>query len=90
MTNGPSHTVRLKRSAEKEMDRLPEQVFDRVVAAISALEDEPRPRGSRKLRGTEHYRLPVGSYRILFTVDDSNKVVEVVSVGHRRDVYRDM
>ena len=89
MSGGPAYTVRIKRSAEKEMDRLPQRTFDRVVATILALEDEPRPRGSRKLRGTEQYRLRVGSYRILYTVDDAHGIVEVASVGHRRDVYRD-
>ena len=88
MTNGHSYSVRIKRSTEKEMDGLPISVFDRVVETIRALEIDPRPHGSRKLRGLEQFRLRVGSYRILYTVDDDNRLVEIIAVGHRRDVYR--
>ena len=88
MTNGHSYSVRIKRSTEKEMDGLPISVFDRVVETIRALEIDPRPHGSRKLRGMEQYRLRVGTYRILYTVDDDNRLVEIIAVGHRRDVYR--
>ncbi len=48
----------------------------------------PRPHGSRKLRGSEQYRLRVGTYRILYTVDDSHHLVEIIAVGHRKDVDR--
>ena len=88
MTNGPSYSVRIKRSAEKEMDCLPTSVFDRAVESVRALEIDPRPHGSRKLRGQEQYRLRVGAYRILYTVDDSHHLVEIIAVGHRKDVYR--
>jgi mRNA-degrading endonuclease RelE of RelBE toxin-antitoxin system len=58
----PSHyTVRIKRSAEMEMDRLPAQVFARVRKAILALERHPRPPKCKKLRGTQYYRLRVGA-----------------------------
>ena len=88
MTKGHSYSVLIKRSAEKEMDCLPTSVFDRVVESIRALKIDPRPHGSRKLRGLEQYRLRVGSYRILYTVDDDNRLVEIIAVGHRKDVYR--
>ena len=88
MTNGFLYSVRIKRPAEKEMDGLPTSVFDRVAESIRALETDPRPRGSRKLRGLEQYRLRVGTYRILYTVDDSHHIVEIIAVGHRKDVYR--
>ena len=83
MTNGHSYSVLIKRSAEKEMDSLPTSVFDRVVESIRALEIDPKPHGSRKLRGLEQYRLRVGTYRILYTVDDDNRLVEIIAVGHR-------
>ncbi len=61
------YTVRIKRSAEKEMDRLPARTFERVAKAILRLERDPRPLGSQKLRGMQDYRLRVGQYRILYT-----------------------
>jgi len=88
MTNGHLYSVRIKRSAEKEMDSLPHSVFDRIAESIRALEIDPRPHGSRKLRGLEQYRLRGGTDRILYTVDDSHHLVEIIAVGHRKDVYR--
>ena len=88
MTKSPKYSLRIKRSAEKDMDRLPPAIFDRIAETILALEAEPRPQGSRKLRGAEEYRVRVGSYRILYTIDDDTRTVEVVAVGHRRDIYR--
>ena len=64
------YEIRIGRSAEKEMNRLPVRVFERVADAILGIEHEPRPRGSKKLRGVEDYRLRVGAYRILYSVDD--------------------
>ena len=83
MTNAPRYSLRIKRSAEKDMDRLPVAIFDRVAETILQLESEPRPHGSRKLRGTEEYRVRVGSYRILYTIDDDTRTIEIIAVGHR-------
>lgn len=72
------------------MDRLPIRAFERVANAILELERIPRPRGSKKLRGVQDYRLRVGDYRVLYSIDDDRRVVEVMAVGHRREVYRDL
>lgn len=89
MTARLRYTVTIKRSAEREMDALPRSVFERVVEAVLALESDPRARRCKKLRGVNEYRLRVGAYRILYTIDDEQRAVDIVSVGHRRDVYRD-
>ncbi len=70
------------------MDRLPPRTFQRITQAVLRLERDPRPQGSTKLRGLEDYRLRIGQYRILYSIDDRERIVEVVAVGHRRDVYR--
>ncbi len=88
MSRGLGYTVVIKRSAEKEMDRLPDRTFERVAQAILKLERDPRAKGSKKLRGAQDYRLRVGEYRILYCIDDDTRVVEVIAVGHRREVYR--
>mgnify|MGYP000125950818 CR=1 FL=1 len=82
------YQVTIKQSAEKEMDRLPKSVFNRICDALLSLEEEPRSKGCKKLRGTDEYRLRVGEYRVLNQIDDAKEIVEIVSVGHRRDVYR--
>lgn len=82
------YAVIIARTVEKEMDRLPSHVHDRLARRILSLEDNPRPRGAGKLSNEEAYRVRVGDYRILYVVDDEEFVVTVLSVGHRRDVYR--
>ena len=67
----------------------PRSVRARIVSRIEALAQTPRPRGSQKLAGDEErYRIRQGSYRVVYAVDDTARVVEVVKIGHRRDVYR--
>ncbi len=82
------YAVTIRRSAEKEMDALPADVFERIANAILELEEDARPHGSKKLRGVDEYRIRVGAYRILYCVDDTERIVEVMAVGHRQDVYR--
>ncbi|MBM4467669.1 MAG: type II toxin-antitoxin system RelE/ParE family toxin [Chloroflexi bacterium] len=82
------YTVRLKRSAEKELEDLPDHVHDRIVKRLLALEQDPRPRGVKKLKGrAEEYRLRAGDYRILYVVDDAAQVVEIIAIRHRREAY---
>jgi mRNA interferase RelE/StbE len=82
------YQVRVIPSAEKEMDKLPALIHTRLSRRILSLEDNPRPRGTKKLGGREEYRLRVGDYRVLYTIDDENGVITVFGVGHRREVYR--
>jgi mRNA interferase RelE/StbE len=64
-------------------------VQQRIDTAILALAMEPRPRGVRKMQGGhDQYRIRVGDYRILYRIDDSQRRVLIVHIGHRRDVYR--
>jgi mRNA interferase RelE/StbE len=84
-----AYRVEVKASAVKEIAALPKRDQRRVVSAIDALADDPRPHGVRKLAGSENvYRVRVGDYRIVYQVFDDVLIVHVVRVGHRRDVYR--
>jgi mRNA interferase RelE/StbE len=82
-----SYEVHIIRSVEKEMDRLPSIVHTRLSNKILSLEDNPRPRGFKKLGGREEYRLRVGDYRILYIIDDKKHTITIIAVGHRREVY---
>jgi len=88
VSTSPRYEVRIKASAEREMNSLPPELFDRIARAILRLELTPRPRGSKKLGGREEYRLRVGVYRILYGIDDARRVVQVLAVRHRKDAYR--
>jgi len=82
-----SYEIRIIHPAEKELDRLPNTIQKRIIKRILSLENNPHPRGAHKLSGREEYRLRVGGYRILYTIDDSERMVTIMAVGHRRDVY---
>ncbi len=83
-----SYRLSIPRGVNKRMEKLPTDVYDRVDGAILALADEPRPPGCKKLRGREDWRIRVGDYRIVYGVDDERRVVEILNVAHRGDVYR--
>ena len=83
------YEVHLERSAERDLKRLSAEDFERVVASIRALADDPRPSGCRKLSGSRtDWRIRVGDYRVLYEVEDNDKVVNVMRVRHRREAYR--
>ena len=82
------YEVRITPAAEREMDKLLTPVYTRVSRRILSLEDNPRPRGAKKLSGREEYRLRVGDYGVLYTINDRRCMVTVFAVGHRREVYR--
>jgi mRNA interferase RelE/StbE len=78
----------IKPSAAEEVEGLPKPERRRIIAKISSLSRDPRPPGCEKLSGHDQYRLRQGNYRILYGIEDRDRVVVVVKVGHRRDVYR--
>lgn len=69
------------------MEKLPVEVYDRVDRAILALADDPRPPGCTRLSGRDDWWIRVGDYRIVYGIDDERRVVEILNVAHRRDVY---
>ena len=83
-----SYEIRFRKSVGKDLDPIPKRDVQQIVAAIAALANNPRPPQSRKLSGSEKYRLRCGVYRVLYEIQDDVLVVCVVKVGHRKDVYR--
>lgn len=84
-----SYRIELKRSAAKEIEKIKnKRDRQRIVERIAGLSENPRPTGCQKLSGQESYRIRQGEYRIVYTIADALLVVEIVKVGHRRDVYR--
>lgn len=83
-----SYQVLTKRSAERELDSLPANVRERIIKHLLVLEENPRPPGIKRLQGQDGYRLRIGDYRALYTIDDSARTVTIYAVGHRRQVYR--
>ena len=83
-----NYSIFILQRAQRELSVLPTRPFERIVDAIRALADNPRPTGCLKLTGREGWRLRVGDYRVVYEIDDKNRLVTVLHVGHRRDVYR--
>ena len=84
-----NYELRFRKSVGKDLDPIPKRDVQRIMEAIQALADEPRPPQSVKLSGAEKYRLRCGVYRVLYEIHDDVLLVCVVKVGHRKDVYRD-
>ena len=82
------YEIQFRKSVSKDLDPIPKRDVERILDAIAALADEPRPPQSLKLSGAEKYRLRCGVYRILYEIQDAILLVCVVKVGHRKDVYR--
>jgi mRNA interferase RelE/StbE len=83
-----NYSIEIKKSATKEIAKIPNPHLKRIIDAIASLADAPRPPGSKKLSGDEKYRIRIGTYRILYQIEDWRLVVYVVKVGHRKGVYR--
>lgn len=85
------YKIQFTRAAERGLASLPKADLRRVDAAILGLADHPRPPGSKKLQGAgDLYRIRIGDYRVVYTVEAHRLVVLVVNVGNRRDIYRSL
>ena len=82
-----SYQVQILRRAQKELARLSGGDYERVRDAIQALAQDPRPPGCRKLVVGDGWRIRVGNYRVIYEINDGQRLVTVLHVGHRRDVY---
>lgn len=82
------YTILILRGAQKELAELPSEIFIRVRDAIRTLGEESRPSGCVKLSGREAWRIRVGNYRIIYEIDDAQRKLTIMHIGHRRDVYR--
>ena len=83
-----TYTIYIERYAQKQIMKLDKRAIPLIKSAIAGLADNPRKRGSIKLKGEEAYRIKVGNYRIIYEIDDKKVTVIVVAVGHRKDVYK--
>jgi len=84
-----SYKVRLRRAAQKQLDKLTGPGYQVIAEAISALEHEPRPKRVKKLAESGLWRIRVGQYRVVYTVNDEEHLVIVVRVASRtEDTYK--
>jgi mRNA interferase RelE/StbE len=82
------YAVFVERYAQKQIMKLDKTIIPVIKAAIVKLADNPRPRGYKKLKGEDAYRIRVGNYRIIYEIEDDRVLVIVVSVGHRKEIFK--
>ena len=83
------YSLAISRTAEKQLRKLRAEPRARVARAMLALGDDPHPPGSRKLMGYDDvFRIRVGVYRIIYSVSGRRLVIVILTIGHRKDVYR--
>lgn len=83
------YRIVVKRSVLREIRRLPDVVVRRLRERIAALATDPLPPDAEPIQGYAHYyRIRVGSYRVIYEVATQIRIITIVRIGHRRDVYR--
>ena len=85
-----SYNISLKKSAEKSLILLDDKIHNRLIDKIISLSENPRPVNAKKLKSNEYYRIRFGDYRILYTINDKLKDIEIIAIDHRKDAYRNL
>lgn len=79
----------LTNKAQKQLDKLSDNIAELIIESIFSLETNPRPIGYKKLKGREGYRIRVGTYRVIYEIFNNNLIIEIVNVGSRGGIYQD-
>ena len=83
------YSIRFKKSAQKELLQISPPYYLKIIQAIDALAENPRPEGVKKLKGEENaWRIRVADYRIIYIIEDVIQIVEIQRIRHREDVYK--
>jgi mRNA interferase RelE/StbE len=82
------YSITFARSARKKLESLPNLLIIRIFSKIESLGIEPRPKGCRKLQGfTNLWRIRIGDYRVIYSIDDKTKLIDIIAVRNRREAY---
>lgn len=82
-----TYQITLKKRVLKALERINEPYYSNIRVAIYALGNNPRPKGYIKLKGRSSYRIRVADYRIIYDISDNILLIDVVDLGHRKDIY---
>lgn len=83
----PLYKIEISQTAIRQLNKLPTAVADDLLIVIQSLSKNPRPAGCKKLKGRNGYRVRKGNYRIIYDIYDKILVVDVIAIGHRKDIY---
>ena len=82
------YTLEITSSAQRQFKKLPQTLRDRIIPKILSLETNPRPVGVKKLQTFDYYRMRIGDYRVIYSIDDKSHLIKILDLGHRKDIYR--
>ncbi len=82
------YQILFQKNAEKSLFKIAPSERPKIITAIRELAENPRPSGSKKLTGREAWRIRVGDYRVIYEIFDGKLIIDVVQLGHRKDIYR--
>lgn len=82
------YSIKITRSAQKDLAKLPIKDYKKAIREINCLSENPRPKGCKKLSGRDGWRIRIGDFRVIYNIIDSELIVLVIDVGHRREIYR--
>jgi len=82
------YKITIKKSAAKELEDIPQKDLRKIIKRIRSLARDPKPYSSQKLSGQERYRVRQGDYRIVYSIEDKDSLIDIVKIGHRREIYR--
>jgi mRNA interferase RelE/StbE len=84
-----TYQVVLSNTAKKDLSKLPTQVVNKIIPVLEALQNNPRPNGCKKLKGFKDlWRVRIGNYRIIYSIDDVILLIDVREIGDRKDIYK--
>ncbi|TVR80850.1 MAG: type II toxin-antitoxin system RelE/ParE family toxin [Chitinophagaceae bacterium] len=83
------YEISITRSAAKELRSIPKHAIKRIVDNIDLLAQNPRPEGSKKIKGTKLnlWRIRIGNYQVVYDIQDKIKIIEIIKIGHRKEIY---
>ena len=82
-----AYALSFSKQALKELTKINEPFYANLKQSITDLTENPRPMGYKKLKGRDGFRIRVGNYRVIYSILDEELIVEIITIGHREDVY---
>ncbi|MCZ8196212.1 MAG: type II toxin-antitoxin system RelE/ParE family toxin [Flavobacterium sp.] len=83
----PLYKINFNKKSKKKLDKMSDAIITPIIEAIEGLAENPRPQGCKKLKGRSGYRIRVGNYRIIYEIFDEILLIDVIDLGHRKDIY---
>lgn len=84
-----NYEVVLSKTAEKNLMKIPVKIVKQIIPTLQELANNPRPAGCKKLKGFSNiWRVRVGDYRIIYSIEDQILLVDIREIGHRKEIYK--